>query len=129
MEWGEEQSEALRRLKIYLSAIPILSVPNREEDIFLYMVVSDVVINGILVRKEEERKKSMFYTSRMLLDAEKRYIMVEKMVLALVMAKKKLQHYFESHMIVMMTNCLIRQILLKPDLSGRLTKWAIELGV
>ena len=28
-----------------------------------------------------------------------------------------------------MTNCPIKQILLKPDLSGRLTKWVIELGV
>jgi len=28
-----------------------------------------------------------------------------------------------------MTNCTIRQIFLKPNLSGRLAKWAIELGV
>ena len=28
-----------------------------------------------------------------------------------------------------MTNCPIGQILSKPDLSGKLTKWAIELGV
>ena len=71
----------------------------------------------------------MFYTSKMLLDTETRYITMEKMVLALVMAKKKLRHYFESHMIVVITNCPIRQILSKLDLSGRLTKWAIELGV
>ena len=55
--------------------------------------------------------------------------MMEKMVLALITTKKKLRHYFESHTIVVMTNFPIRQILLKPDLSGRLTKWAIELRV
>ena len=51
------------------------------------------------------------------------------MVLALVTAKKKLRHYFESHPITVVTNYPIRQILSKPDLSGRLTKWAIELGI
>ena len=71
----------------------------------------------------------MLYTSKMLLDTETRYSTIEKMVLALVTEKKKLRHYFESHTIVVMTNCPIGQILSKPDLSGRLTKWAIELRV
>ena len=54
---------------------------------------------------------------------------MEKIVLALVIAKKKLWHYFESHTIVVMTNCPIQQILSKHNLLGRLTKWAIELEV
>ena len=65
----------------------------------------------------------------MLLDAETRYSNLEKMVLALVTAKKKLMHYFEYHPVTVITNYPIRQILSKPDLSGRLTKWAIELGI
>ena len=64
----------------------------------------------------------------MLLDAETRYKNLEKIVLALVMAKKKLWHYFESHPIIVVTNFLVQQISSKPDMSGRLTKWAIELG-
>ena len=71
----------------------------------------------------------MFYTSKILLDAETRYSDLEKMVLALVTTKKKLRHYFESHPVTIVTNYPIRQILSKPDLSGRLTKWAIELGI
>ena len=54
---------------------------------------------------------------------------MEKMVLAVVTAKKKLRHYFESHPITVVTNYPIRKILPKPDLSRRLTKWAIELGI
>ena len=67
--------------------------------------------------------------SKMLLDAETRYSDLEKMVLALVTAKKKLKHYFESHPVTMVTNYPIRQILSKPNLSGRLTKWMIEMGI
>ena len=71
----------------------------------------------------------MYYTRKTLLDAEKRYCMVGKMALALVMAKKNLRHYFESYTIVVVMNYPIRQVLSKLDLSGRLTKWAIELEV
>ena len=65
----------------------------------------------------------------MLLDAETRYNSLEKMVLALVVVKKNLRHYFESHPITAVTNYPIQQILSKPDMSTRLTKWAIEFRI
>ena len=95
----------------------------------MYLVVSEVAVSGVLVREENKKQKPVFYTSKMLLDAETRYSDLEKMVLALVTAKKKLRHYFESHPVTVVTNYPIRKILSKPDLSGRLTKWAIELGI
>ena len=57
------------------------------------------------------------------------YSAIEKMVLALVNAKKKLCHYFESHPIIMITDFPIKKILSKPNFSSRLTKWAINFGV
>ena len=65
----------------------------------------------------------------MLLDAETHYSAIEKMMLALVNAKKKLRHYFETYPITMIIDFPIKQVLSKPDLSGRLTKSAIDLGV
>ncbi len=65
----------------------------------------------------------------MLFDAETRYSDLEKMVLALVTAKKNLIHYFKSNPVTVVTNYPIKQILSKPDLFRRLTKWAIEMGV
>ncbi|XP_062118509.1 uncharacterized protein LOC133832142 [Humulus lupulus] len=64
----------------------------------------------------------------MLLDTETRYNMMEKLVLALITAKKKLRQYFESHTIIVYTDYPLKQVLNKPDISGRLSKWAIELG-
>ena len=72
LEWGEEQSEALKGLKKYLSIAPILSALSEEEDLFLYLAVSDVAISGVLVREERGRQNPVFYTSNMLLDAETR---------------------------------------------------------
>ena len=62
-------------------------------------------------------------------NGEIRYSTMEKMVLALVTAKKKRRHYFESHTIVMMTKFHIRKLFSKPNLFGLVNKWAIELRV
>ena len=99
-----------------------------EKDLFIYLAVSEVVVSTVLFREKNKKQRPIFYVSRMLLDVETRYSAVKKMVLALVNAKKKLHHYFETHLIMVITNFRIKQILNKPDLSGRLTKWAIDLG-
>ena len=85
-------------------------------------------MSAILFREENKKQRPVFYMSRMLLDAETYYSAVEKMMLALVNAKKKLRHYFETHPIIIIIDFPIKQILSKPDLSGRLTKLAIDLG-
>ena len=53
---------------------------------------------------------------------------MEKLALALVVASRKLRPYFHSHTIEVLTNYPLKQVLQKPDSSGRLLKWAIELG-
>ena len=53
LEWGEEQNEALKGLKRYLSTALILSTLNEEEDLFLYLAVLDVAMSVVLVREEE----------------------------------------------------------------------------
>lgn len=76
----------------------------------------------------EGRQQPVYFVSKTLTDAEMRYNMIEKLVLALVTAKRKLRQYFEAHSIVVLTAHLIRAILAKPDMSGRISQWAIELG-
>ena len=66
--------------------------------------------------------------SRRLLDVETRYLELEKLALALIVAFRKLRQYFHVHPIEVLTNYLLRQVLQKSEASSRLLKWAIELG-
>ena len=62
------------------------------------------------------------------MDIETRYLELEKLVLALMVASRKLRSYFHAHPIEVLTNYPLCQVLQKPEASGKLLKWAIELG-
>ncbi|XP_021715146.1 uncharacterized protein LOC110683100 [Chenopodium quinoa] len=48
--------------------------------------------------------------------------------LALIEAYKNLRHYFETYPIVVKTNYPFKVVLRRPELTGRMSKWAIELS-
>ena len=62
-----------------------------------------------------------------MIEAEARYSSAEKVALALVVFVRKLLPYFQAHPIIILTNHPLKSILTKPDLSGRLVKWFVEL--
>ena len=53
---------------------------------------------------------------------------MEKLILALVTAARKLRPYFQAHTIEVPTEYPMKQVLHKLETSGRLMKWAIELS-
>ena len=53
---------------------------------------------------------------------------MEKLILALVTAARKLRPYFQAHTIEFPAEYPMKQVLHKPETSGRLMKWAIELS-
>ena len=114
-------------LKRYLSSPPILAKPLTGENLFLYLAVTADAVSDVLVR-DANGEQPVYYVSKSLLDAETRYLVVEKLVLALIIVARKLRPYFQSHSIIVMTTYPLRAILHSPNLSGHLTKWAVELS-
>jgi len=75
---------------------PMLTAPKPGEDLFMYLSVSDHVISTVLLR-DQGVQQPMYYINKILVDAETRYLPLEKLVLALVYATRKLSHYFQAH--------------------------------
>jgi len=59
---------------------------------------------------------------------ETRYQALEKAALAVVFSARRLRHYFHSFTILVMTDLPIQKVLKKPDVAGRMVKWAVELS-
>ena len=53
---------------------------------------------------------------------------MEKLILALVTTSRKLRPYFQAHTVEVPTEYRMKKILHRPETSGRLTKWVIELS-
>ena len=82
-----------------------------------------------LVRSDKDDKQKLVYiVSKMLTDVKTRCTDFERIVLALIMASKKLRPYFLAHTIVVLTSYPIRVVLHKPYASRRLLKWVVELS-
>ena len=46
----------------------------------------------------------------------------------MVFSARRLRHYFDSFTVVMMTSLPIQKVLQKPDVVGRMVRWAVELS-
>ena len=57
----------------------------------------------VLGRNKDGIQKPVYYVSKSLQEAELRYLPLEKAVLAIVHATRKLPHYFQAHTIVVLT--------------------------
>ncbi|XP_019230466.1 PREDICTED: uncharacterized protein LOC109211386 [Nicotiana attenuata] len=71
--WTPEFQQDVEELKRYLSNPPLLHTSKANEQLYLYLAVSEVVASGVLVREEEGTQFPIYYVSRNLGDAETRY--------------------------------------------------------
>ncbi|GJT82707.1 reverse transcriptase domain-containing protein [Tanacetum coccineum] len=85
-------------------------------------------ISAVLMEERGKDQRPIYFVSRVLQGAELNYPIMEKLVLALIHAARRLKRYFQAHNIIVLTNKPIRLMLLKPEKSGRVARWAIELG-
>ena len=52
--------------------------------VLLYLSIANEAINSVLVQEKGKNELPIYFTSRMLHDAEKRYQMIEKVALTLI---------------------------------------------
>lgn len=73
-------------------------------------------------------QKLVYYVSKSLQEAETRYFPLEKAVLTIIHATRKLPHYFQAHTIVVLIEFPLQVLLWKSNLTGRIAKWGTMLG-
>ncbi|XP_075663242.1 uncharacterized protein LOC142632787 [Castanea sativa] len=79
---------------------PILSRPEKEEVLYAYLAITDYAVSLVLIWDDDGVQKPIYYISKSLQEAERRYLPLEKALLAVVHATRKLPHYFQAHTIV-----------------------------
>jgi len=107
---------------------PVLKAPRRGTPFRLYVSAEDKVISAVFTQETEGNEYIITYVGRWLIDVETRYTFIEKLWLSLYYVCTKLRHYLlSSTCIVTCQADVIKYMLQKPILSGRIGKWAYAL--
>ena len=80
-----------------------MSMPEEEEVLFAYIVVASHAMSLVLIRVDDRVQRPIYYVSKLLHEAEVRYLPLEKAILAIVHATQKLPYYFQAYTVVVLT--------------------------
>ena len=105
-----------------------MSNPVVDEVLFAYIVIAFYAISFVLIRVGSGIQQPVYYVSKSLNEAEVRYLPLEKAILAVVHATRKLPYYFQAHTVVVLTQLPLKSILRSADYTGRVAKWGTVLG-
>jgi hypothetical protein len=109
-----------------------LTPPSSGVLLLLYVVASHATVSATLVqeKQDEQTKKQVpiYFISEVLSISKRNYIELEKVLYAVLMASRKLRHYFQSYHIIVPSSQPLKDIIRNREATGRVSKWAAELN-
>ena len=89
---------------------------------FLYLAVFQIAVSSALIREELQIQRPSYYTSQAFQGVKARYLMIKKLVFALIVTSRKLHPYFQAHTILVMTDQPLQKAMGRPDVAGRMVQ-------
>ena len=123
-----ECEAAFQTLNEYLSKPPFLSPSMQGADLFLYLTVSQTIVNSALIHEENKIQWSVCYIGQAFQGVEMKYPRMEKLALALLFAPRKLRPHFQTHAIIIIKSQPVKKSMSSSDAARRMIRWAIELN-
>jgi ribonuclease HI len=130
--WGLEQAAAFASLKQHLSELATLTSPDPLLPLLLHVAASPHAVSATLVQEQDRecttRQCPVYYVSEVLTTSKCNMMELEKIAYAVVMASRKLRHYFEAFKVRVTTDRGFDELFRNPEASICITKWVDELS-
>jgi ribonuclease HI len=99
----------------------------------IYVAATTQVVSAVIVveRREEGHallvQRPVYFISEVLSETKIRYPQIQKLLYIVILTRRKLRHYFESHPMTVVSSFPLREIIQCREASGRIAKWVVEL--
>jgi hypothetical protein len=120
-------------VKELLMKASILVPPTEGEPLLLYIAATMQVFSATLVIEWEEEghalkvQRPVYFVSEVLSYSKTRYPQIRKLLYTILITKRRLRHYFELHLVMIVTSFPLSEVIQNQDATGRIAKWAFEL--
>jgi ribonuclease HI len=99
----------------------------------IYVAATTQVVSAAIVveRREEGHalpvQRPVYFISEVLSETKIHYPQIQKLLYAVILTRRKLRHYFESHPVTVVSSFPLGEIIQSREASGRIAKWAVEI--
>ena len=109
-----------------------LTPPTPGAPLLLYVAASHSAVSAALVQEKLEgqtkKQAPIYFVSEVLSLSKKNYTELEKVLYAVLMAFRKLRHYFQAYHIIVPSSQPLKDVMRNREATVRIGKWAAELN-
>jgi hypothetical protein len=131
-QWGPSEQKAFEEVKQYMIDLTTLTPPSSGTPLLLYVATAHSAVSAALVQEKQDvqvkRQAPVYFVSEVLSLSKKNYTELEKVLYAMLMASRKLRHYFQAYHIIVPSSQPLKDTMRNREATGRIGKWAAELN-
>jgi ribonuclease HI len=129
---GSGSAKSFRRVEAIFDRSNNINSTFARAPLLLYVAASHSAVSAALVLEKLDgqikKQAPVYFVSKVLSLSKKNYTELEKVFYDVLMASRKLRHYFQAYHIIVPLSQPLKDIMRNREATGRIGKWTAELN-